>query len=237
MHLLIDGYNAIHANPKLKNILEEHSQEAATKALSDIVASIHDSENCRTTIVFDGKGDKLEVLRRSNIQTFSEVYTPSDMTADDFIEQYCAQHTKDCTVATADRLLDITAGFFGANIISPIALFEWAKQCSQKIQNKNRENNKNNSISWKDTNPFLAIKTEEVPRKNVVKKEIQKTKLLPCNKLKKNVQKYSPKNKLSWNNPKPTLELSETLPKSKRNKEATLADENPFLRLNIKGKI
>ncbi len=232
MHLLIDGYNAIHANPKLKNILQEHSQEAATKALSDIVASIHDSENCRTTIVFDGKGDKLEVVRRSNIQTFSEVYTPSDMTADDFIEQYCAKHQKDCTVATADRLLDLTAGFFGATIISPIALFEWAKQCSQKIQNKARENKKENSISWKDTNPFLAIKAEKAPLANIAKKEIQKAKPLPCNKLKKN----TPKNKLSWNKPNPTLELSETLPKPKRNKEATLSDENPFLRLNIKSK-
>ncbi len=157
-HLLVDGWNAIHANPKLKKILNEHSQEAATKALSDIVATIHDCENCRATIVYDGRGDSIEIVRRSKMETFSEVYTPSEMTADDFIEQYCAKHTEGCTVATADNLLDLTAGFFGAHIISPIALFEWAKQCGQQIRNKSHQNKKENSVSWKDTNPFRNLK-------------------------------------------------------------------------------
>lgn len=159
MHLLVDGWNVIHSHPKLKKIFQELSQEAAVNALSDMICSIHDIDGVRLTIVLDGKGDKIEINRRSRLLTYSEIYTPSDMSADDFIEQYCSKHKEDCIVATRDNLLSLTASSFGATTIYPDFLFDWAKSCRAKISKKSSDIAEITKRDWfRAKNPFKNLK-------------------------------------------------------------------------------
>jgi len=89
-HILVDGWNVIHAEPKLKSLLAKDAS-AAQKALAEILEPIHDMYSTRITIVYDGNGSDVSVVRPNNaVSTFAEVYTPTSMTADEFIQRYCA---------------------------------------------------------------------------------------------------------------------------------------------------
>ena len=82
-HIVVDGWNVIHSHPKLKKLLTSGNQDAARAELSSLLAPIHDFGGSRITIVYDGTGEDISIVRRSQILTFSEVFTPSNMTADE----------------------------------------------------------------------------------------------------------------------------------------------------------
>jgi len=158
-HILVDGWNVIHANRSLKKILTGDSQESAIAALSNLLAPIHDDLGYRLTIVFDGKGDEIAIERRSKLLTYSEIYTPSELSADDFIEQFCVKNKKsEITVASNDNLLALTATTFGANAISADDLFKMSKDSSKNISRKSKLVKESASKTWKKTNPFSGIK-------------------------------------------------------------------------------
>ena len=120
-HILVDGWNAIHAHPRLARELAENRAEEAQAELSAMLAALHDYDGARITIVYDGAGADISVVRRGAATTFSEVYTPSVMTADEFIEQFCAESKRpqDLLVITRDNLLRLTASSFGAMSLTP----------------------------------------------------------------------------------------------------------------------
>lgn len=89
-HILVDGWNVIHAEPTLKKLLLADAR-AAQRKLAEMLEPIHDVYATRITIVYDGRGEDVSIERPNDaVITFSEVYTPSNMTADEFIERYCA---------------------------------------------------------------------------------------------------------------------------------------------------
>ena len=101
-HIVVDGWNVIHSHPKLKKLLTSGNQDAARAELSSLLAPIHDFGGSRITIVYDGTGEDISIVRRSQILTFSEVFTPSNMTADELIEQLCS------TSKNPDRILVVS---------------------------------------------------------------------------------------------------------------------------------
>lgn len=158
-HLLIDGYNIIHAWPVLKKALKEIGLEGSRTMLANIVRVIHDTEGLRLTIVFDGQGHNIKIERPTPELTFSLLYSPSGVSADALIEQLSSFPKKgqEIIVATEDSMIRQSATSFGATIISPQDLWDWVNAC-EKQQNQNIKNcQKSIEKIWKQQNPWDII--------------------------------------------------------------------------------
>lgn len=138
-HLLIDGYNVIHAWPELRRALED-GQDAARQRLVELARVIHDVESIRVTLVFDGRGEKLEIERPGQELNFSCLFTPAGMTADEVIEQltYNAKNPDLITVATRDNMVAETVMACGGHSMTPDSLRDWQSTCQRHQQDKVR---------------------------------------------------------------------------------------------------
>lgn len=134
-HLLVDGWNAIRSDQEMSQVFSTKGQEVAKKFLASKLSKIHDAFNYRVTIVYDGRGDDITVERIGLSLTFSEVYTPSNMSADDFIEQMCAtsKNPKLLVVASDDNLIRLTAMTFGVESLTSEQLLQWASSASSHV--------------------------------------------------------------------------------------------------------
>ena len=115
-HILVDGWNVIHAEPTLKKLLLADAR-AAQRKLAEMLEPIHDVYATRITIVYDGRGEDVSIERPNDaVITFSEVYTPSNMTADEFIERYCAlaKNRARIIVISNDNMIWETVSVLGA---------------------------------------------------------------------------------------------------------------------------
>jgi len=132
-HLLIDGYNIIHAWPDLHTVLVA-DLEAAVQRLCGAVRVIHDFEGVRTTIVLDGKSDEIAIERPSGQLSFSCLYTPHGVTADCLIEQLVgnARDPAAVRVATDDAMIRESVSAAGALALSSGGLLDWAEACGER---------------------------------------------------------------------------------------------------------
>lgn len=147
-HLLVDGSNILHAWPELRALLPR-DRDTARARLSQMLSVIHDAEQVRLTLVFDGRGSDLVVECPGGQQTFAHVYTPAGTTADDIIEQLVGKAADPavCMVATDDRAERQTTEATGAAGLSAAELRSWVERASQRQQSnlagRSRENEKN----------------------------------------------------------------------------------------------
>ncbi len=157
-HLLIDGYNVIHAWPELRELLD-FDIDTACKHLANTAQIIHDFENIRTTLVFDGKGPKINIERPSKDLSFSLLYTPSNLTADEFIEQFVKNGVKKQSfiVVSRDNLLVETTSALGATTMNPDNFKSWINQCQQLQSEKLKRHSKNIRKEWKLNNPWEKL--------------------------------------------------------------------------------
>ena len=134
-HLLLDGYNLIHAVPEWKQYLSS-DQERSRELLAAWVRSIHDMDAVRTTLVFDGKGADLSIERPFKEHTFSYVFSPSGVTADTVIEQLAgkAGNPDAVVVTTNDRVLQHTVLASVAQVMSLSELESWVQSCEQRMK-------------------------------------------------------------------------------------------------------
>ncbi len=129
-HLLVDGYNIAHAWPELRRVLTKNGREVARTRLIERLRVLHDFGRVRVSVVFDGKGSDIVIERPTPHPTFSVIYTPAGMTADDLIEQLAAQANRpaDVIVATGDGAERDTIEAAGAQAFSPEQLGAWVAQ-------------------------------------------------------------------------------------------------------------
>lgn len=129
-HLLVDGYNIAHAWPELRRVLAREGREAARARLVERVRVLHDFERVRVSVVFDGRGADIAIERPTRHTTFSVLYTPAGMTADDLIEQLTAQAADPAMVrvATGDQAERDTVEAAGAQVLSPDQLRAWVER-------------------------------------------------------------------------------------------------------------
>ena len=146
-HLLVDGSNILHAWPELRALLRGE-RDVARERLAQTLRLIHDKEQIRLTLVFDGRGSDLVVESTGGQNTFAVVYTPAGTTADDVIEQLVgkAADPSACLVATDDRAERQTIEASGAMGISAEELRAWLGRIEQRQQvqlaGQRRENEK-----------------------------------------------------------------------------------------------
>jgi uncharacterized protein len=119
-HLLVDGSNVMHAWPDTR-ALARRDREAARTLLVRRLAPLHDGAGWRVTVVFDARGETMQIEPVGGASDFACIYTPAGATADDVIEQLVAKAAdpSTCLVATADQAERNTVEAAGAAWCSP----------------------------------------------------------------------------------------------------------------------
>lgn len=181
-HIIIDGWNAVRSNPSMEKIFLERGLDAAREELWRLVGPLHDYGGARVTIVYDGRGEDVSILRRNGINALSEVFTPSCMTADELIEQLCASSSNPSgiTVVSRDNLLRLTATTFGATALAPDKLFDGARGCSRAMAESLRISNAAAERKWKSESAFAALDAfdlevrEAARRAEIISKHMKK---------------------------------------------------------------
>lgn len=150
-HLLVDGYNIAHAWPELRRILMTEGRDVARAQLVERVRVLHDFERMRVSVVFDGRGADIAIERPTPHATFSVLYTPGGMTADDLIEQLAVQSPKpaDVFVATADQSERDTVEAGGVQVVTPEQLAEWIERVGRAQSVAVEEHTKRTASQWK----------------------------------------------------------------------------------------
>jgi predicted RNA-binding protein with PIN domain len=115
--LIVDGHSVIFAWPEVR---AKHARRTALArdAVIKALTEYQDNSGVHVVAVFDGKGARAnEATEPGGIQVF---YSGADQTADDIIERLVAKYAgkHDITVATSDRLEQMTVNTFGASWIS-----------------------------------------------------------------------------------------------------------------------
>lgn len=149
-HLLVDGANLVHAWPELRALMKS-DREVARSQLTQRLVAIHDAEQTRVTLVFDGRGDELVVERPLGHLTFSVLYTPSSLTADDVIEQLIGRAVDPalCLVATGDQAERQTVEASGAVCVSPMDLASWVERAEARLTATVAGVNRTNARKWR----------------------------------------------------------------------------------------
>lgn len=157
-HLLIDGYNLLHAWPETQRLLRRDI-DGAREHFLNTVRIIHDIGGVQTTVVFDGRGSKPEIEYPGDSETFAVVYSPAGLSADGVIEQLvaAAKHPAACTVASRDNLVAESIRASGAVVLTPEGLRNWVERCErQQAASIARQQKKNRQASRED-NPWDAL--------------------------------------------------------------------------------
>lgn len=133
-YLLVDGYNVIHANPDLEELLEENL-EASRNVLMDVLSNYQGFRQYEVILVFDAykvKGNPGEIVRYHNI---SVVYTKEAETADRYIERTAHEigHKYRVTVVTSDGVEQVIIRGAGCNLMSSMDFWEDVKLLSTQI--------------------------------------------------------------------------------------------------------
>lgn len=154
-HLLIDAYNVIHQWPELRRTLGRGSA-ACREALAAAVRVLHDHERVRVTLVFDGRGDEIEVERPGKVLTFSYVYSSSFMSADDVIERMVggAPDAKIYLVVTGDLAERHTVEALGASVLSPRDLHAWVAAAEKAVAAKLKTHRRRIESDWNNRLSF-----------------------------------------------------------------------------------
>ena len=154
-HLIIDGFNIAHAWPDIEPLFNQ-GVDAVIERLTIDLLEIHDSRHVRLTVVFDGKGEDVEILHPTKSDTFSQVFSPSSLTADAVIEQMVSRSARPQTiqVATRDQAIIDAVEALGATGISPDQLSEMLEACRRESSRRARKTATDSDGAWGNRIPL-----------------------------------------------------------------------------------
>ncbi len=213
-HILVDGWNVIHAEPKLKKLLSIDAT-SAQKALAEMLEPVHDMYSTRITIVYDGNGSDVSVVRpNATVETFAEVYTPSSMTADEFIERYCAlaRDKSRIVVISNDNMIWETVSTFGTVCMRIGEILAYGKSAAADIKRVTANINFKTDRQWQELSPLAKLDTLELEINRV------KSTLFESKKMQKRLKKMK--------------KSSAPVAKSDGEKKASLAKEASSLKIH-----
>lgn len=112
--LCIDGYNLLHAMGKtfLQGTLEEQREQ-----LEKMLQDVRRRTGCTMIVVYDGRGSNHPLEERG---AFSRVFTPSRMSADEWIINHLRTSPAaalNTTVVSSDRMIATHAEAYGAQAL------------------------------------------------------------------------------------------------------------------------
>jgi len=103
-HLIVDGYNVIHAHPELVR-LADADMDLARARLIELMAEYARAEEVRVTVVFDGAHSHNPEVGAERVLDIDVLFSARGQSADTLIESLAlsAAAPRDITVATSDR--------------------------------------------------------------------------------------------------------------------------------------
>ena len=136
-YLLVDGYNIIYSNPKLKSLAEK-DMKSARDSLMDILSNFQGFRRETVILVYDAyrvPGGTERVYRYNNLDV---VFTKEAETADQYIERTAHKYSKTSrvTVATSDAIEQVI--IYGAGAIRMSASDFWLeiKRTEEEIRDR-----------------------------------------------------------------------------------------------------
>lgn len=128
----------------------------AREELGAAVRIIHDHERIRITLVFDGQGTEIEVERPTAQLTFSYLFSPRSLSADDVIERLVGSSSEpaNCVVITRDLAERHTVEALGAVARSPEELRAWVDQVERSVAGGLKTHRKQVETAWRNTPLF-----------------------------------------------------------------------------------
>ncbi|HEX21214.1 MAG TPA: hypothetical protein ENH19_00995 [Actinobacteria bacterium] len=94
--LIVDGYNVIHRLEKYRRLQKKEVELAVNQLINDL-SRLRASTDCRVTVVFDGKGESVEM--KAGVEV---IYSAKGKTADTVIERLSRSEKGRLMVVTAD---------------------------------------------------------------------------------------------------------------------------------------
>ena len=127
--LIVDGYNVIHAWPRLKRALSERGLEDARRLLIQALSEYAAQSGIAVTVVFDAHSRVGDRHAAETIDGVTVRYGTKTASADHVIERLANEASRrgnaaDVVVATGDRLQRSMVGAMGAATMSARALEE-----------------------------------------------------------------------------------------------------------------
>ena len=155
-HLILDGYNLIHALPEFRAVLDNYGISTARERFQEAMSCLHDPGHVRLTIVYDGQGGSMEVEQPlPDDPGYAIIYSPSGVSADEVIERLVvnADAPERILVATRDNAIVQTYAASGAFSLRPDELVERLDRVASSQQKVLADARRNNRQAW-DNNPF-----------------------------------------------------------------------------------
>lgn len=157
-HLLIDGYNVIHAWPELRGLLGR-SVDAARERLIETCRVIREVDGLRVTLVFDSSRDTAQVETPGEDQGYAVLYAPKGVSADGLIEQIVRRAKKPtrCVVISRDNLVLEAVRASGGFGYFPEELLDWVRRCEARLAADLDKRKKATKKQWKEDSPWDAL--------------------------------------------------------------------------------
>lgn len=154
-HLLIDGYNVIHACADLLTLFRKNA-EAARNTLVEKVRVIHDVDGLAVDVVFDGDGSSITATTPGEQPTFRIIFSSRGLTADGIIEQLVLKSScpTSCTIITGDNMIRSSVRAAGAVVFGSDYLMAWVERCSQQQGQRLHHHRKRELKQWKTSSPW-----------------------------------------------------------------------------------
>jgi len=132
-HIIIDGYNLLHASRGMDHDWTHLELEEARAAIINFLATRRQPTREDITIVFDGAAELLQA-RATRIQGIEVVFSEPGVNADEVIRDMVktAPNPKSVLVVTGDRQIKEPALKIGAKVVSPASFLERAEEESEK---------------------------------------------------------------------------------------------------------
>jgi uncharacterized protein len=128
--LMVDGYNLIHANPRLSDIVDRDLDAAREDLLKELTPLAYPDYYHLVMVVFDAAGSHQSEPVVEDREGIELVFTRRGQSADSFIEAAVRYMVSDgeVEVVTNDRMLAGVVSGFGARVMDGASLLGMAQR-------------------------------------------------------------------------------------------------------------
>lgn len=158
--LLVDGYNLIHAHPRLSGIVDRDQGAAREGLIKELLPLANPDYYRLVMVVFDAAGSRRAEPVAEDREGITVIFTGHGQSADSFIEAAVRRLVpgSGVEVATDDRTLAAVASGFGARVVGGASLLEMARRALLETREEMRR------MSEGQRNPLEDRVGEEVRR-------------------------------------------------------------------------